>query len=283
MSREIDAPEHLEFHGLPAIRWRHRGGASAIATLQGAHLVSWTPAGGEERLFLSERSPFARGKAIRGGIPVCFPQFAERGPLPKHGFARTSAWTFTGVREAEEGARATFAFESSPQSLALWPHAFRLQLEATIGGARLDVALQVANTGSESFVFAAALHTYLRIADNAAVRLAGLRGTRYLDLGATEAHVENREVVTAGHLIDRIYFAAPAATRLEDGPRALDIQQRGFTDTVVWNPGKDFTATMADMPPDGYRHMLCVEAASIEPRITLAPGAEWVGGQSIRD
>ena len=273
--------ENVDFHGLPAIRWSSRDGAAAIATLQGAHLVSWTPAGRAECLYVSERSAFEAGRPIRGGIPVCFPQFAERGPLAKHGFARTQAWTFLGEGESEAGTHVTFALETSPQAKALWPASFRLELVATIGGPRLHVELRVSNTGWETFSFQAALHTYFRISDSDAVRLGGLRGIRYQNLGETTTNPEERELVTAKEPIDRIYFAAPRATHLQDAGRALVIQQEGFTETVVWNPGRELTATMADMPPDGYRHMLCVEAAAIEPRVLMRPGTRWSAGQSI--
>jgi glucose-6-phosphate 1-epimerase len=271
----------IEFHGLPAIRWRGPDGAIAIATLQGAHLISWTPPDGQERLFVSERSAFGAGKAIRGGIPVVFPQFAELGPLAKHGFARTSAWTFVGVVETKEGVCASFALEASPQSLALWPHPFRLELAATLGRSRLEVELRVTNTGEEAFAFAAALHTYLNVTEAAAVRLQGLRGTRYRDREPIAVGVEGRSVVTAEEPIDRVYFAAPAELRLEASERVLAIAQRGFSDTVVWNPGRELAAQMADMAPEGYRRMLCVEAASIDPIVTLAAGSAWTGAQAI--
>ncbi|HEX7605859.1 MAG TPA: D-hexose-6-phosphate mutarotase, partial [Usitatibacter sp.] len=258
-----------------------RDGASAIATLQGAHLVSWIPSGGEEGLYVSERSPFEAGRPIRGGLPVVFPQFADRGPLAQHGFARTQAWSFTGASESEEGTRASFALESSPRTAALWTGAFRLELTVTLGGPRLDVELRVANTGDAAFAFNAALHTYLRVSEAAAVRLEGLRGARYSNRGESAVSVEAREFVTAGEPIDRVYLAAPPATRLEDAGRILRIEQRGFADTVVWNPGRDRTAQMADMPPDGFRHMLCVEAAAFEVPVQLGRNAAWTGGQSI--
>ena len=93
--------EHVDFNGLPCVRLRGANGASALIALHGAQLLSWktghssvgdAPADGRERLFLSERARFAEGAAIRGGVPVIFPQFAGRGPLPKHGFARTLPW-----------------------------------------------------------------------------------------------------------------------------------------------------------------------------------------------
>ena len=275
------SPEVLDFHGMPAIRWRSRDGACAIATLQGAQLVSWTPPGGGEHLYVSERSPFEAGRPIRGGIPVVFPQFADRGPLAQHGFARTQEWTFTGASESEEGTHVSFALESSARTEAIWRHAFRLALFATLGGPRLEVRLRVANTGRDAFAFTAALHTYLRVSEAAAVRLAGLRGVRYANRGESTVNVEDRAAVTAHEPIDRVYLATPSATRLEDAGRILRIEQRGFTDTVVWNPGRDRTARMADMPPEGFRRMLCVEAAAIEPPVHLEPNAAWTGGQSI--
>ena len=273
---------HESFHGMPAIRWRSDDGACAVAMLQGAQLVSWIPAGGEECLFLSERSPFEPGRAIRGGIPVCFPQFADRGPLAQHGLARNHPWRFHGVKGCEEGARAAFVLESSPQTLASWPHPFRLELAATVGGPNLNVELRVTNTGDSAFDFTAALHTYFRIADFATARLEGLRGVRYQERGSRVIEIESRNRVTAEAPIDRIYFAAPATTRLEDTGREFHIGQRGFTDTVVWNPGLERTAQMPDMPPSGFRRMWCLEAAAIEPAIRLEPGAEWAGAQLIK-
>lgn len=273
--------EPIGVNGMPAIRWGSRNGASAVVTLQGAHLVSWVPAGGEEALYMSERSAFEAGRPIRGGVPVCFPQFADRGALGQHGFARNFDWRFLGIDEAGEGASATFALESSPKTLALWPRAFRLELVVSIGGAQLDLALRVTNTGSTPLSFTAALHTYFRVSEVATARLEGLRGVKFLTRGCLDVEVETREIVTAAEFIDRIYFAPPPWTRLQDGARVLHIGQRGFTDTVVWNPGRDRCELMADMPPAGYRHMLCVEAAAIEPPIALAPGEVWNGVQSV--
>lgn len=65
---------------------------TASLCLQGAHLTSWKPEGHEECLFLSPNAAFAPGKAIRGGIPVCWPWFGSRKDAPSHGIARTSEW-----------------------------------------------------------------------------------------------------------------------------------------------------------------------------------------------
>jgi glucose-6-phosphate 1-epimerase len=230
---------------------------------------------------VSDRSPFEAGKAIRGGIPVVFPQFAERGPLVKHGFARTAQWALAGASATGEGASVSFSLEASSRTLALWPGVFRLELVATLGRSSLEVELRVANAGAKDFAFAAALHTYLSVSEAASARLEGLKGVRCLDRESSQAKLEDRAIVTAGEAIDRMYFSVPRELRLEDGNRILAIAQRGFGDTVVWNPGADLAAQMADMHPAGYRRMLCVEAAAIDPEVALAPGAAWIGAQSI--
>ena len=272
----------IKFQGMPAVRWKSEDGASAIATLQGAHLVSWIPAGGRECLYVSEKSPFEPGRAIRGGIPICFPQFADRGPLVQHGFARTRLWTLKEAAAPVAGiSSVTFELESSPPTQALWPHKFRAHFVATVGANRLDVSLRVVNTGIHALSFTGALHTYLRVADASTARLSGLRDRRYVNRGESHLAVEDRESFTAQDPIDRVYFAAPPATQLEDKARTFRIEQRGFTDTVVWNPGAEKGAKMPDMPRDGFRHMLCVEAAAVEPPVILQPGAEWTGGQTV--
>jgi glucose-6-phosphate 1-epimerase len=267
----------IELHGMPAVRWTGAGGAAATAMLQGAQLVSWIPAGGAESIFVSERSPFEPGRAIRGGVPVVFPQFAERGPLANHGFARTQSWRLA----SEEGGRAVFELASSAETLRLWPHAFALGLAIEVSGTRLRMELRVRNIGEGAFSFNAALHTYLRVRDAAKVRLEGLEGTRYVDRGSAAPGVETRRALDAAEPVDRVYLKAPRETRLADADREIVISQAGFPDTVVWNPGRERTASMADMPSDGYRRMLCVEAAAFESPIGLQPAGEWTGSQEI--
>lgn len=263
------------FPFVPSVRWSHEG-ASAIVALQGAHLVSWRPAGKDEALFASARSPYEAGKAIRGGVPVCFPQFADRGPLAQHGFARTSAWEHVST----DAGTATFALRDTPQTRAAWPHPFRLELAIGIGGTRLAMTLRVSNIGDTSFSFTTALHTYFAV-DAPRARLQGLRGVEYLTRGEERRHVEARDDIPAADAIDRTYFAAPRRLWLHDARRTLAIAQEGFTDTVVWNPGEARAAQMADMEPGGHARMLCVEAAAIEPAITLAPAVTWTGTQRV--
>jgi glucose-6-phosphate 1-epimerase len=253
-------------------------GARAQIHSQGAHLVSWRSAGGAEPLFLSSSSGYAPGVAIRGGVPVIFPQFAAEGPLPKHGFARTLEWTLVD----RQAASARWQLESSAATLAIWPRAFRCELAVAIGGPRLQIELAVSNTGDAPMGFTAALHTYLRVADIADVRVLGLQGLRYRDSTQGGAEfIERADSLAIEGEVDRIYFDTPSPLQMLEPASRLLIGQQGFSDTVIWNPGPDKGAALADLEADGYRRMLCVEAAVIGRPVQLAPGERWQGSQTL--
>jgi len=250
-------------------------GARAEVFRHGAHVTSWIPASGSERLFLSERSSFAPGAAIRGGVPVVFPQFANMGPLPKHGFARNMEWTL--IEHAESKAR--FQLVSNAATMAIWPNAFVAEIEVHVDADRLDIALTVRNTNTESFSFTTALHTYFGVRDIRDVSVRGLEGHRYRQAGTDG--VQDSEPLRIDGEVDRIYFDVNRAITISDGERETEVGARGFADVVVWNPGMQKAAALPDMAPDGYRRMLCVEAAAIGSPIQLAAGAQWTGAQQI--
>lgn len=274
----------LQFHGQEALQLSAGDGSEAIVLLHGAQLVSWKTSGGVERLFLSDRAVYRPGQAVRGGVPVVFPQFAAQGPLMKHGFARTRDWTLKSVDATQTDALAVLQLASSDATRAMWPFDFVLELSLRVSAQRLDMELEVVNTGSEPWAFTAALHTYLHAADIAGVRLQGLSRLRYRDSVANTEQVDGSASLQVDAELDRIYFDAARPLRMQCGADAADqlhISQTGFTDVVVWNPGPVNSAKLGDMPDDGWKHMLCVEAALVGEPLRLAPGEDWWGRQSI--
>jgi glucose-6-phosphate 1-epimerase len=251
-------------------------GASADVFPYGAHVVSWHDAAGNEGLYLSPRSAFEPGRPIRGGIPVVFPQFADLGSLPKHGFARTVEWT----RGADDGAGDVvhFRLADSPATRALWPHTFTAELSISVVGGVLDVAFAVHNPGDAELAFTGALHSYLCVNDIADVTIRGLEDTRFIDKveGRAERTQSVRELAIAGE-IDRVYLDVDHPVIVHDGDRRVLVERWGFPDVVVWNPGPALTATFADLPPDAYRHFVCVEAAAVGSPVCVPPGGTWRG------
>ena len=258
-------------------------GAKARVHLDGAHVTSWVPAGSnDDRLFVSVKSGFGPGLSIRGGIPVCFPQFGSAGPLPQHGFARVVPWGLEHSENLPDRAQAVLALADSDATRALWPHAFHAGLRVTIAGATLEVALTITNSDSVPFSFTAALHPYFRVADAATCTVSGLRGSTYRDaLRGGEITDEQADALDIVGEIDRVYFAVGHPLQLREPDRALIIEQRGFPDAVVWNPGAEGVRRRDDFHEGDERRMLCVEAAAVQHPVTLAPGGSWEGVQRI--
>ena len=255
--------ERTTVGSLPAVRLTAPDGAQATITLYGAHLVSWRAADGQERLFMSSRSALDGSRALRGGVPVIFPQFAARGDGMRHGFARVLPWQLAQTGNEDGAAFAVFALTDddlpAPQRAA-WPHAFKLVLKVTVRARELAMTLSVLNTGSAAFPFAAALHTYHAVDALAAVRIAGLQA----------------QPLTLDDKLDQVFLQAPSALTLHSGAGTLALSQRGFVDAVVWNPGAADAAALPDLAADDYRRFVCIEPALLGPQ-TLAPGASWHG------
>ena len=274
--------DRVELLGQPAMRLRAPDAAQACVLLHGAQIVSWIPAGDQERLYLSPLAVAGAGQAVRGGIPVVFPQFGSQGPLPPHGLARNRAWQW--VEGAQRGGAVigVLRLASDGATRGLWPHDFELELTLSLSGLQLDVELAVTNTGSSRFEFTSALHTYLRCGDLHRTRLGGLYGVRYLDrLSGIEQRQEMDPFSFVGE-IERVYFdAALAPLRLSSTLSPMSLHSEGFDDVVVWNPGPDKAAALADLPDDDWLQMLCIEAACIGRPVTLAPGQEWSARQSF--
>jgi glucose-6-phosphate 1-epimerase len=271
----------IDFRGQPAVRLVAANGAACTVALHGGQLLSWTTPDGVERLYLSPEAVFDGRAALRGGVPVCWPQFNQRGPLAKHGFARKVAWEAEAADPAEPS-RVVLRLVDDAATRAIWPHAFALRLEATLGGDSLRIALAVHNTGDTAWSFTAALHSYLRVDDIAMARLEGLRGAQRWDAVVDRRLTESAQALAFDAEFDSVYAAPAMALRLVQPSGTLEIaQSASCTETVVWNPGEALTAKLADMPDDGYRHMLCVEAAAIDTPVQLAPGAQWQGWQQL--
>lgn len=276
-------PPLIDVLGQPALKIQSPCGSEATVMLHGGHLVSWKPAGADEQLYLSPKAVAGQGQAIRGGVPVIFPQFELRGPdvsLPRHGLARTRTWKIDEYRQGKDHAQATLMLCDDDSTRAWWPHQFTLELTISISGGQLDMELYVHNPGQSTWPFSAALHTYLAVSDLTHVRLQGLDGCHYIDCLLGGETIEDHPEKRFHGEIDRIY-AKTGNLLLRDGPRRLIIENEDMSDTVLWNPGPEKCAEMKDMPSDGWQHMLCVEAARINEPVTLGPDESWTGRQSL--
>jgi D-hexose-6-phosphate mutarotase len=257
--------------------------------LQGAHVTHWKPADADPVLFVSRQSHFSNGKAIRGGIPVCFPWFASRTghpDAPAHGLVRTAEWRLGAVSTNTDASTTVhFEFLDTTATRAQWPHAFRAKYRVTIG-ATLEMQLEVENTGTEPLTYEAALHTYFRVSSAREIAITGLEGTEYIDKvdGFKRKKLDDEPLRFTGET-DRVFLNTSSTTRLMDSAmnRTIVVEKSGSNTTVVWNPWMAKAKAMADFGDDEWQGMACIETANAgENSITLLPGQKHAMTARIR-
>jgi glucose-6-phosphate 1-epimerase len=264
--------------GLPRVAIQTPTAAAEIY-LHGAQVTSWRPAGSEEVIFLSKQSQFAAGRAIRGGIPICFPWFRNKADDPKapsHGFVRTKAWQIDSIDGAGDTVTVTFSTASDESTRAWWPHDFHLLHRVTVG-AVLEQKLVMSNTGATGLQFEEALHTYYRVGDAAAVRITGLEGVHYLDNTDNNREKQQTGEITFTGATDRAYMDTTHAVEMEDPVlhRRIRLVKGHSRSTVVWNPWIEGAHSLADLGDEEWRSMACVEGGNIRAfAVELAAGQQ---------
>ncbi|ONI16563.1 hypothetical protein PRUPE_3G106800 [Prunus persica] len=232
-------------NGLDKVVLREVRGSSAEVYLYGGQVTSWKNEYGEELLFVSSKATFKSPKAIRGGIPICFPQFGSHGSLEQHGFARNRFWSID--------------HDPPPFPTNSGNKAF------------IDLILKPSEEDS-------------KIWSHSEVRVEGLETLDYLDnLKGRERFTEQGDAITFESEVDKIYLSTPTKIAILDHERkrTFVLRKDGLPDAVVWNPWDKKAKAISDFGDDEYKHMLCVEAACVEKPITLKPGEEWRGRQEL--
>lgn len=259
----------------PLLSLSSADGARVEYSLHGGHVCGWFPAGERDsRLFLSARADF--GGSIRGGVPVIFPQFNARGPLPRHGFARLAPWRCLDQGPGQLLLELDHALATDPR----WPQPYRLRERLSFGGKHLRIELELHNPGTEPLRFHAALHTYFAMGPRA--RLYGLQGATLLDARHGESPLRQDDAELAcDQPLDLICPQAPSALELREPGRRLRIASEGFRDAVIWNPGTAGAGVLADLEPGDEHRFVCVEAADLLEHIVVAPGGRWQGAQDL--
>jgi glucose-6-phosphate 1-epimerase len=254
--------------------------ASGEVYMQGAQVMSWRPAGGEEVIFVSRQSHWEPGRAIRGGIPICFPWFRGKSDDPKapaHGFVRTREWTLESVSAEIDGSvTVACATQSDEASRRWWPHDFRLTRRMTFGQ-KLRMELTTVNTGNTEFQFEEALHTYFRVGDVERVEVRGLARIHYLDnMDANRPKLQIANLRLSAQT-DNAYLRAQGAVEIADPElrRSLRTEKHNSASTIVWNPWREGAAKLADLGDDEWHQMICVEGGNIlDDAVALGPGEQ---------
>ncbi|KAL8167136.1 hypothetical protein V2J09_008635 [Rumex salicifolius] len=286
--------------GLPKIILTEPMGSSAEVLLNGGQVVSWKNDRREELLYMSSklfldihigisihvvRKPL---KAIRGGIPICFPQFGNFGSLEQHGFARNRAWSLdespSPLPPANSHSSVDLILKSTDEDLKVWPRSFELRLRISLSPGKLTLIPRVRNTDNKNMTFMFPLRNYLSISDISEVRMEGLETLDYFhNLMQRQRFTEQADTFTFDGMVDRVYLSTPPKIAIIDHEkkRTFVLRKEGMSDAALWNPWDKKAKAIPDMGDEDYKSMLCVDSAVLETPIVLKPYEEWKGYQEI--
>eukprot|EP00092_Neocalanus_flemingeri_P105676 GFUD01135479.1.p1 GENE.GFUD01135479.1~~GFUD01135479.1.p1 ORF type:complete len:275 (+),score=88.65 GFUD01135479.1:41-865(+) len=244
----------------------------------GATITSWM-VNDVELIFVSPKAKLDGTKAIRGGVPICFPSFGPWSEGPQHGFARTSRWEVTSTKDMND--QDDMAVTLSLAETTAWDQKFELNYTVTLKQSSLELCLNTKNNNLESkapFEFTTALHTYFKVPDVEKVSISGLKGLKYQDktLEGIPTVTEERELVTLAGWTDRVYLGSSDQQVLNgvNGGKLI-FKKTNLADTVVWNPWEKKAGEMSDLGSENWRDFVCVEAGQCVTPVRLEAGESW--------
>ncbi len=283
-------PRALSFHpgpeGMTTAVLNNRFGTAEI-TLAGASIMSYRPHGGRETLWTSPTAAYELSNAMRGGIPICWPWFADHPEEPErynmHGFARGMLFAVRSTQALADGStELILAIQDTPETRAIWPYAFEFLVTIRLGPS-LSVLCTAKNTGRESFTYTGALHPYFAVSNVHDLTLRGLEGTEFLDKYADFSRKAQTGPVTFPSWIDAVFLNTTTDMTLDDPGfrRTLHLRKTGSRTSVVWNPERD-DATMPDVGAGQHPFFVCVESANAaNDVVSVKPGEEAQLGMEI--
>jgi glucose-6-phosphate 1-epimerase len=252
------------------------GVAVATVLTYAAHVTQFTVRG-KDVLFLSKQALFDPPKAIRGGIPIIWPQFSARGSLPTHGFARNSHWT----RVLFDPKSVTLRLDDSEETRKIFPRFTCFMHVSITDNYELKLVYTVEAVEELSFTFA--FHSYFNVGQISQASVCGLKGLQFQDhLNKFEVETEHRDLVRFECEVDRTYLNAPRELLLNTANGVLRLHTSSeLPDAVVWNPWVEKSKKMSDFGDEEYEEMTCVEVGAIVHPVSLAQGSKWIATHLI--
>jgi len=273
------------------IELRHSSGGTCKVSTYAAHLLSWCPTPGNEQIFLGEMAEVGKtGVAIRGGVPICWPQFgtfetAADSCKLKHGFVRTSGkWTV--LRQSQDSV--SLVLKADDETRKSWAKDFEFVYTVSLGSKSVRMEMEVCNNNDSPLEFTGCLHSYWRCSSSEKCAVQGLKGAKF-DTGIGSSFrgdaVEERDSVpfVDAKETQLLYGdAGDAVTLIEDGKRRLRLTKSNVPDWVLWNTGAENGSGIKDLKEGEYKKYVCVEPGFASRPVTVAPGDSWIASHEAR-
>lgn len=255
--------------------------------LQGAHITRYQPVTDVDLLWMSDSAVYQPGKALRGGIPLCWPWFgadSQNPDRPQHGYARTSDFNVLSTLATDQATSITLTLDPAQSSCPDWKNKVRLEFEIRLSAA-LWIEMRSHNLSDSPLTLSNALHNYFSISSRQRIAVPAVTGLTYLDKLQNYQPQLQSSALTINGEVDRVYQAPPASIDLLDPDRQINTSMYcwGNNNLVIWNPGAQKAQAMADFDDDGFEQMICIEPANaLEQSITLQPGEGHRLGQLLK-
>lgn len=255
----------------PRLTWQSTGAQVLTAEIGGHQLLYCSPL----------HDPNAR-RAARGGVPVLFPQFADRGPLKKHGWARDVEWELTDEHIGDDIHSVNLRLETNAETCPDWHYNARLDINVCASSDSLSLSLEVRNTGTNSFDWSGGLHPYWAVDDLLTCKVKGVKGTSTLDRFNPNKIIEEADLLRFNHGPYECLFESAAALELDTGNHIVELSFIDFDGWMIWNPGASESRKLQDLPPDHWKRFICIEPLALNKSTRLRPGDSFKGGLIAR-
>jgi len=253
---------------ISALEIKHQQ-CSAKISLYGGQVLAWKPTNQQPVFWLSKDAIYQQGKAIRGGIPLCWPWFGaydKNGEKAgNHGFARVNNWQLNKTDISENGVTITLVFHGHKQHELsennVWPHAFILT-QTLFFGETFKQSLKIKNNTDKSIEYSAALHSYFSVSSPEQVSVPALSNAEFDDKLTAQHCLPSSKVQCVGP-VDRVYHSGNLMQIIDpQWQRTINIKTENTHQWVLWNPGKEGANQMSDIHLNGENEYLCLEAAN---------------------
>lgn len=256
--------------------------AKAVISVYGGQVLSFQPVTEpEDLMFLSEQAYYQEGKAIKGGVPICWPWFGpdpDGAGRPAHGFVRNRFWNILATSSTHDGeTKVVLGLIDTEETRRIWPYSFELQLAISVGKT-LKLELMTSNTGAQAFSITQAFHTYFTVGDINQVKVLGLENKSYLDKVEGGVQKQQQGTLQIAAEVDRIYTNVSEDLVIDDAQlnRRILIASQGSKTAVIWNPWSEISAKMADLENEAYKSFVCVETTNAaDDIVTIEPGKSF--------
>lgn len=252
--------------------------ATATISLQGGQVLEWQPTSqAEPVLWSADATHWLSGRAIRAGVPICWPWFGAypaEPTAPAHGYARLCEWEVAAISMGPLGTvDIVLSMVATHDATTRYPLRANLATRISVGEV-LSISLTTTNTGEVPITITEALHAYFKVGAIDNIQIKGLEGNDYIDLMDQNIRKKQVGAVRFAGETGKVFLNTLKNCFIVD--RALDrtirIEKSGSHSTVVWNPWLETGSKMNDLGSVAWQKMICVESANaLDNFVTVEP------------